>query len=240
MGQYGVMTDLVEPGAVELEARGEHTAAMTLLYEGLHLVDREDLAHAIGQFAGDMGRVVAEGLGGVARLPTAALLQGLRQVPVIERREGFDTRGKQLVDQAVVEVEALGIGLASAVGKHARPGDREAIGLRPHPLHQRDVFLVAVIVIDAGLAARAVANAAGLPSERVPDRRTAAVDLGGALDLVGRRRRSPAKAIRETRCGSASGRRCPDRRVRRSIRRCCKGGGADARHPGSASQAEWH
>ena len=74
MRQHRVMADLVQPRERQLEAGGEVAGLMALLHEGLHLVDSEDLAHAIGQPAGDVRRVLAERLGGVARFPAAAIL----------------------------------------------------------------------------------------------------------------------------------------------------------------------
>ena len=46
--------------------------------------------------------VVGEAPGGVALGPAAALFERLRQVPVVERREGADAGGEQRVDEAAV------------------------------------------------------------------------------------------------------------------------------------------
>ena len=50
--------------------------------------------------------VVGEASAVVARRPAAAVLQRLRQVPVVQRGPRVDARGQQRVDQPVVEVEA--------------------------------------------------------------------------------------------------------------------------------------
>ena len=95
-----------------------------------------------------MAGIIAERLRRFARSPAADLvLERLRQVPVIERRVGLDALPEQFVDEAVVEVEALGVGLARSFRKHPRPGDREPVGLCADFADQADVFLVAVVVI---------------------------------------------------------------------------------------------
>jgi hypothetical protein len=49
--------------------------------------------------------VLAKRLRGLRRLPAAVLvLQGLREVPVVERGERFDARSLELVNQAAIEV----------------------------------------------------------------------------------------------------------------------------------------
>ncbi len=79
--------------------------AVADLDEGAELVDGEDVLDAVGQARGDVTGVVGEGFGGLAPLPAAeAVLQGLRQVPVVERGEGLYAVLEQLVDEAVVEV----------------------------------------------------------------------------------------------------------------------------------------
>ena len=80
---------------------------------------------------------------------------------MIERRERLDAVGQQFVDQPVVEVEAFRVGRAVAVGEHPWPGDREAIGLDAELLDQRNVFLVAMIVIVGAVAVGAVLDLAG-------------------------------------------------------------------------------
>ncbi len=230
------MSNLVQPAGRQLEAGREVSRLVTLLDEGLHLVEGEDLAHPVGELAGNKRGVLAERLGGIARFPAAAILQGLGEVPVIERGVGLDAGCQQRVDQPVVEVESLGIGGAASLGKHARPGDREAIGVGPHRLHQRHVFLVAVEVIDADLASRAVPDAAGLLREGVPDRGAAPGFVRGALDLVGRGRGAPAEALGESRgrparprgragggMGRSSGRRGQGRGARRGQERAAAG-----------------
>src|SRR5262245_59204168 len=88
------------------------------------LVDREEARDAIAEVLGDVSGVVCERLGRVLRLPAAVLiLEGLRQIPVVQRDEGLDAGRPQLVDQSAVEVEALRIRLTRAFREDAWPGD---------------------------------------------------------------------------------------------------------------------
>ena len=178
------------------------------------------------ELRGDDGGIVGERVGRVALLPAAQGLQLLRQVPVIKRGPGLDAFGQQLVDQPVVEVEALRIERAAAVGKDARPGDREAIGAGAHRLHQGDVFLVAMEMVDRDVAGAAVGRLAALAREHVPDRDTAAVLERRALDLIGRRGGAPKKPLREPGRrssggrGNSIGRRNAEVLARRAVKRC--------------------
>src|SRR5690606_7074958 len=56
-----------------------------------------------------------------------------------------------------------------------RPGDGEAVSVGAEALHQRDVFLVTVVVVDRDVAGVAVLDLPGRVRECVPDRRTLAV-----------------------------------------------------------------
>ena len=76
---------------------------------------------AVAEPAGDRLGVLDERLGGRARRPAAGVLERLRQVPVVERRERLDAVREQLVDEPVVEVEP---GLVHAC--RARRGGRAA------------------------------------------------------------------------------------------------------------------
>src|SRR6185437_3435814 len=121
-------------------------------------------------------------------------LERLRQVPMIERGIGLDAVCEELIDQAVVEVEALRVRCAVAVRKHARPGNRKTISLGAEVLDEADVFLVAVIMIVGAIGVGVVADLAGRMAERIPDRGAAAVLVDGAFDLIGRGRRAPDEA----------------------------------------------
>ena len=61
--------------------------------------------------------------------PAAAILERLRQVPVVERHARLDAASQQLVDQPIVEVEAALVDRALGLGQDAGPRDREAVGV---------------------------------------------------------------------------------------------------------------
>src|SRR5579863_7681072 len=86
-------------------------------------------------------------LRGIAVRPAPGILERLWQVPVIKRWERTDLRFEQFIDETLVEVEAFVVGFARAGWLDARPCDREAAALDVELAHDRDVFLVAVIVI---------------------------------------------------------------------------------------------
>jgi len=65
----------------------------------------------------DGGAVVGEELGGVAVGPASLVLQGLWQVPVVQRRQGGDAGRQEFIDQPAVEIEALLVDLSFASGK---------------------------------------------------------------------------------------------------------------------------
>src|SRR5690606_4835567 len=147
--------------------------------------------------AHDELRVVGETPGGVAVRPAARVLERLRQVPVVERREGADAGLEQGVGEPAVVVEPLRIRGAAPGRLDARPGDREAVAGESHLLLERDVLGPAVIGVAGAIAGVAVLDPAGRVREAVPDRLALAVGLPRALDLVGRGRGAPAEAVRE-------------------------------------------
>ena len=145
-----------------------------------------------------MARINAERLRGFAGSPAAdPVLERLGQVPVIQRRVGLDAVLQEFVDEAVVEVEALGIRRTRSFRKHPRPRDGKPVGLRAGFPDKADVFLVAVVMFVGAVSAGAVLDLAGRVRERIPDRAAAAVFIDGALDLVGRGGGAPHKIFRE-------------------------------------------
>ena len=209
VAEHGVVPRLVQPPLRQDESGGELAVAVAHLDERAYLVQGEEAADPVAQLRGGKARIGGEGLRRVARFPAAAILQHLRQVPMIERGEGFYAVGQQLVDQPVVERQALRVGQSATLREQARPGDREAVGRDAQRLHQRHVLLVEVIVIAGDVAVGAVQNLPGQPAERVPDGGAPTVLLRGALDLIGRRGRSPAEAFGEA-CGPLRLVRHPD------------------------------
>ena len=128
-------------------------------------------------------RIVDEARHGVARRPAAVVLQGLRQVPVVQGQVGRDAARQQAVDQALVELQPGLVERAPPLGLDARPADREAVGIDPQGRDQVQVGVQPVVVVTGPAAVGAVGDGAGLATEAVPDRLALAVGLRGALDL---------------------------------------------------------
>ena len=72
--------------------------------------------------------------------PAAGVLQLLRQVPVVQRRDRGDPGGEEPVDQPGVEVQAPLVERAGAAGLDPRPRQREAVRLQTQLPHQADVL----------------------------------------------------------------------------------------------------
>ena len=142
------------------------------------------------------------------RMPEAYSLFSRRGAPLVPRDRIFGIRERMLadgsveqpVDEPVVVVEP---GVVHPVGgpagrHHARPGDRETVGVDAELGEQRDVLRPAVVAVARDVTGVAAADPAGGVAERVPDARPAAVGVPAALDLVGRRRGTPDEAGGET------------------------------------------
>ena len=96
-----------------------------------------------------------------------------------------------------------------AVGLHARPRDREAVGLEAEGRHQVEVLAPAVVVVAGDVAGVAVGDGAGHAAERVPDRLAAPILVHGPLDLVGGGGGAEAESGREA--GHEAGKPTGDR-----------------------------
>ena len=159
------------------------------------LVVRDPVVDEVAELGEDDVGVLDEPVDEVARRPAALLLQRLREIPVVERRQRRDSALEQPLDEAAVEVEALAVGGAAPVRLDARPCDREPVALEPERLHQVEVLAPAVVVLAGRVARVAVQDPARRGREAIPDRLAAAVDLRRALDLEGRGRRAPHEAV---------------------------------------------
>jgi hypothetical protein len=165
------------------------------------LVQRDEQRHPVPERGGHDAGVLPEALRGRPCRPAARVLQGLREVPVVEGDGRGDPRGQQRVDQRRVERQPLVVDGAERVGGHLRgdpgPGHREPVRRQTQGGHERDVVGVAVVVVVGDVAGVAVRDEAGRVREGVPDRRRAPALGDGALDLVGRGRCAPEEAGRK-------------------------------------------
>ncbi len=170
-------------GGAALLARREDAPLVAHRRDDPGLVVGGDRGEPIAQPRVHAERVVDEAAHGVALGPAAALLQGLGQVPVVQRQVGLDAARQQAIHQALVEAEAARVPGAVPLGLHTRPRHREAVGIDAERGDQVEVVLQAVVVVAGDSAVAAVGDGARLAAEAVPDRRPLAVGLGRAFDL---------------------------------------------------------
>ena len=137
-----------DPGRVRTRSVAEVRAAPGLVQ------GRPD-GDAVAEPLADDARVVGERLGRVPVRPAALVFEGLRQVPVVQRRDGPDAAVDESVDEALVEREPRLVGGAAPGRLDARPRDREAVGLEAEVGHEVEVGLPAVVVV--------VGDVAGVP-----------------------------------------------------------------------------
>src|SRR5882757_1619706 len=149
-------------------------------------VDREKMLDAVAQMLRDMGCVIGKCLRGVARSPAAeAIPKRLGQVPMIQGYEWLDAVRRQLVQQPVIEIEALWVWRTCSFRENARPSNRKTIGFCAQRLHQLNVFLVKMIMIGRGVGVAVIRDGPARVGETVPNRWAAAVFVDGPLDLIG-------------------------------------------------------
>ena len=162
------------------------------------LVLRDPVAHAIPEPGRDDFDVLRERLHRVAGRPPAAVLERLRKVPVVEGHVRVDARGEEVVDEAVVVVEAGRVHAPGPVGKDARPRDREAKGVEPQLADQAEVLRPSVVRVAGDRARVACHDVPGHVAEAIPDALAATVLAGRSFDLVGGRGRAPDEVGRKS------------------------------------------
>jgi len=142
-----------------------------------------------GQEVFDLGAVLPEtdaaeaheGVDAAAVAPAAVLLlKSQRQIEMIQGDDRLNAVLPAFVDDVMVVGDALRVLGAVAVRNNAGPGDREAELLETHLRHQRDVFLVVMIMVAGDFP---VAGA-GHDRSRVLDARSLAVFLPRAFTLI--------------------------------------------------------
>ena len=158
---------------------------------GVHTV-----AKALGHNAGIL-RHAERGLTVQPAIPVRILIQILRQIPMVERHNRVDAVFEQLVDNALVEIEALLVRLAVRGGNDARHANREPVCVHAEIAHELEIVLPAVVEIVGLVSGVAIQHAARGVREHIPDRRRAAVFVHRAFDLVGGSRGAELEALRE-------------------------------------------
>ncbi len=171
---------------VEHQQPAGRVLAEPVAEHGVHerLVHGEPHRDPVPERRRDQVGVLAEAPRGLPVQPAAAVFEGLRQIPVVQRDDRVDAAVQQRVDQPVVERHPARVGRAGAVGLDPRPRHRQVVGVHAQPGHQRHVLAVAVVVVAGHVTGRTVGHPAGLVGERVPHRDAGAVLGGGAFHLV--------------------------------------------------------
>ena len=161
-------------------------------------------------------------------LPTRRVLQRLRQVPVIEGRERCDAVGDELVEEPVVEVEALRLARRCPAGISGATKSRTDTQRRRAPSSTTRRLGIG----DSDRRRRRRCRRCGSSRrvrERVPDRRATAILADGAFDLIGGGSGAPEKSRGICARGFAPGGRTVARPSagRGGGRRRPEGGGTD-------------
>src|SRR5579863_1916718 len=170
-------------------------------------VEHGPVLHPIAEASGhDLG-VIGEPMPDIAVQPAAAVLQRLRQVPVIEASPRRDSVFAAFVHQAVVEIEPQRVDRPGSSRNNSRPRRRETIGAEAAAGDQFDIFAIAPIMVGGYGRGFAAMNVALGAREYVPDRIAATVNVDGAFNLVCGGRHTPAEIRTEIPEQFAVGRR---------------------------------
>ena len=156
--------------------------------EGDGFVDRGPEGNAVAELLEGERRVVPEPLDRVAVRPSTQILESLGEVPVEQGGVRCDAVLEQGIDEVVVEVDPLLVDRTAAFGQEARPAQGEPIGVESDLLHQADVLLPAVVVVDRDIAGFVAQHLPRRLREGVPDRGSLPVQIPGSFDLIRARR----------------------------------------------------
>src|SRR5260370_31083720 len=87
---------------------GDHHVDPTMpdIHEREELVDREETLDPVAELPRNIAGIIGKRFGGVAGLPSALVLERLRQVPAVERRKRFDAGPEPRIHPAAAEIHA--------------------------------------------------------------------------------------------------------------------------------------
>ena len=122
------------------------------------LVQRRPFRHAAIEPAEHDLRIVGEPFRYLGIEPTATVIEGCGEIPMIERDQRLYSVLEQRVDETIVEVEPGVINMSCARRQDSAPRDAEAVRLQSEASHYRDVFLPAAIVITRDVTRVSVAD----------------------------------------------------------------------------------
>ena len=181
VGEHHVVLALEGLGQMSFDATGE--GALDVGVGGVRpdLVKGEPISHLVGVLLKAEGGKVHKGVDGLAVEEVALLKEGKRRVKVMQRDKRLNVVLVALGEEIVVELDALGVDLAGAVGEDAAPGNGEANAVDAELLAQLQIDGVLVVEVGGGIGGEA---ALGL-QEVVPGDLALTVGAGFALYLVG-------------------------------------------------------
>ena len=126
VGEHHVVLALEGLGKMRLDATGEGALDVGVGSIGPDLVKGEPVCHLVGVLLKAEGGKVHKGVDGLAVEEVALLKEGKRRVKVMQRDKRLNVMLVAFGEKVVIELNALGVDLAGAVGKDAAPGDGEA------------------------------------------------------------------------------------------------------------------
>ena len=203
VGEHHVVLALEGLGQMRLDAAGEGALDVGVGGVGPDLVKGEPVGHLVGVLLKAEGGKVHKGVDGLAVEEVALLKEGERRIEVVQRDERLDVMLVALGEEVVVELHALGVDLAGAVGEDTAPGDGEANAIDAELLAQLQIDGILVVEVGCGIGGEA---ALGL-QEVVPGNLTLTVGAGLAFYLVGSGGAAKDKALGKLRgrVGDAGG-----------------------------------
>ena len=181
VGEHHVVLALEGLGKMCLDATGEGALDVGVGGVGPDLVKGEPVGHLVGVLLKAEGGKVHKGIDGLAVEEVALLKEGKRRIEVMQRDKRLNVVLVALGEEIVVELDALGVDLADAVGEDAAPGDGEANAVDAELLAQLQIDGVLVVEVRSGIGGEAPL---GL-QEVVPGDLALTVSAGLALYLVG-------------------------------------------------------
>src|SRR5262249_33108857 len=176
-------------------AGGVLTFAITQNACGVWLVEGCPMPYPIAKPSHGNRGIFGEPGSDIPVLPSAEVLEGLRQIPVIKADPRLDVFCQHGLAPLVIECEPLWVWSAAALRQNARPGGRQPVGAYAELAHQRDIFGPPMIVVAGNVARIAAEGITRLMAEAVPDRGPATILPDGTLDLVSRGRDAPANRV---------------------------------------------
>ena len=196
MGKQQVMGHL-EGDLGSLEARGMLAVLVAQLNDDGRFIMGDPTIDQIAELAETDPGIVFEIMDDAPFQPSALVLEGLGQVPVVQGDRRFDAGGMQGFQQAAIKGHTSLVDGTGALRQDARPGDGEAVGLESQLLHDFNIFLEVMIVIAGLMGGIAIGDLARLGAKTVPDGLALAIGLPSTLDLGGSGGRPPLKTGRE-------------------------------------------